>query len=71
MGKRKALKKLKAAAIRALRTFIQVFCGGLTVGLPIHEIDWKTCLSVAAVATLYSFGMAYIGKLPEDDPEDE
>lgn len=71
MGKRKALKKLKAAAIRALRTFIQVFCGSLTVGLPIHEIDWKTCLSVAAVATLYSFGMAYIGKLPEDNSEDE
>ena len=31
---------LKAAAIRAVKTFAQVFASLLTVGAAINEIDW-------------------------------
>ena len=55
---------LKAAAIRAIKTFAQVFASLLTVGAAINEIDWGYTASVALVSTLYSILTSMAG-LPE------
>lgn len=58
---------LKAAAIRAIKTFAQVFASLLTVGAAINEIDWGYTASVALVSTIYSILTSMAG-LPEVDP---
>ena len=58
---------LKAAAIRAVKTFAQVFTSLLTVGAAINEIDWGYTASVALVSTIYSILTSMAG-LPEVDP---
>lgn len=55
---------LKAAAIRAVKTFAQVFASLLTVGATIGEIDWGYTASVAAVSAIYSIATS-VGGLPE------
>ena len=57
---------LKAAAIRAIKTFAQVFASLLTVGAAINEIDWGYTASVALVSTSYSILTSMAG-LPEVD----
>ena len=57
---------LKAAAIRAVKTFAQVFASLLTVGAAINEIDWGYTASVALVSTLYSI-LTRMAGLPEVD----
>lgn len=61
---------LKAAAIRAIKTFAQVFASLLTVGAAINEIDWGYTASVALVSTLYSILTSMAG-LPEVDSPSE
>ena len=56
----------RAAAIRAIKTFAQVFASLLTVGSAINEIDWAFIASVSAVAALYSILTSLAG-LPEVD----
>ena len=58
---------LKAAAIRAVKTFAQVFASLLTVGAAINEIDWGYTASVALVSTIYSI-LTRMAGLPEVDP---
>lgn len=58
---------IRAAAVRALKTFAQVFGGFLSVGAAIKEINWGYALSVAAVAAVYSVITSLAG-LPEVDP---
>lgn len=55
---------LKAAGIRAARTFAQSFASMMTVGAAINEIDWKYTASVATVAAVYSILTSLAG-LPE------
>lgn len=55
---------LRAAGIRAIKTFAQVFASMLTVGAAINEIDWKYVASVAAVSAIYSLATSLAG-LPE------
>lgn len=57
---------LKAAAIRAVKTFAQVFASLLTIGAAINEIDWGYTASVALVSTIYSILTSMAG-LPEVD----
>ena len=57
---------LKAATIRAVKTFAQVFASLLTVGAAINEIDWGYTASVALVSTIYSILTSMAG-LPEVD----
>lgn len=65
---------LKAASIRALRTFAQVFASSITVGVGIGDINWKEIASIAVVAAVYSL-LTSIGGLPEVEqkvpPNDE
>lgn len=55
---------LKAAAIRAVRTFAQNAAAMITLGVAFEEIDWRLILSVSGVAAIYSLLMAISG-LPE------
>lgn len=57
-------KWIKAAGIRALKTFGQVFMSGITVGAALADIDWAYLASVAAVAFIYSIVTSLAG-LPE------
>lgn len=55
---------LKAAGIRALKTFAQTAGSIITVGATITDIDWKYVGSVSLVAAIYSIITSVAG-LPE------
>jgi len=55
---------LRAAGIRAIKTFAQSFASMLTVGAAINEIDWKYVASVSIVSAVYSLATSLAG-LPE------
>lgn len=55
---------LKAAGIRALKTFAQTAGSIITVGAAITDIDWKYVGSVSLVAAIYSIITSVAG-LPE------
>ena len=57
---------IKAAAVRAVKTFAQTMVASLTVGAAISDISWGTLLSVSAVAALASI-LTSIAGLPEVD----
>lgn len=62
--KEKTKNWIKAAGIRAIRTFAQSFASFITVGAAISEIDWKYVASVSAVSAIYSI-LTSIAGLPE------
>ena len=62
--KEKFVKWLKAAGIRALKTFAQTSASLITVGSMISEINWELVWSSAAVACLYSV-LTSVAGLPE------
>ena len=58
-------KWIKAAAIRAVRTFFQAFIAAVgTTAIRLEEIDWLAALSVSAVAAILSIATSLAG-LPE------
>ena len=62
--KNKALKWLKAAGLRAIRTAAQTALGLITVGAAMSDINWVVVGSTAAVAGIYSLLTSLAG-LPE------
>ena len=63
---------LKAALIRAVKTFAQTFAAMITVGASFNEIDWGRALSVSGVAFVLSMltslaGLPEVEKQPPDD----
>lgn len=62
-------KWLKAAGIRAIKTFAQTFGGMITVGAAMSEIQWGQAFSVACVATIYSLVTSVAG-IPEVESEE-
>ena len=64
MNKEKAVKWLKAAGIRAVKTFAQTAASLITVGALLSEINWTMVLSASAVAFIYSVLTSFAG-LPE------
>ena len=68
---------LKAALIRAVKTFAQTFASMVVVGASIAEVDWLHTLSVSGVAALLSIMTSLAGlpevkkKEEEKPPEDE
>ena len=60
----KLRKWLKAAGIRAIKTFAQTAASLITVGALISEINWTMVLSASAVAFIYSILTSLAG-LPE------
>ncbi len=55
---------LKAAGIRALKTFAQTAVATISIGVAANEVDWINMLSVAAVAAVCSILTSLAG-LPE------
>lgn len=55
---------LKAAVVRAVKTFAQTFASLMTVGAAISEIKWGYIASVSAVAFVLSI-MTSLAGLPE------
>lgn len=55
---------IKAAGVRAIKTFAQTFASLITVGLAASEIDWKYAASCALVSGVYSIATSLAG-LPE------
>lgn len=64
MKNEKVLKWLKAAGIRAVKTFAQTAASLITVGAVLSEINWAVVLSASAVAFIYSILTSLAG-LPE------
>lgn len=63
----KTKKWIKAAAVRALRTFCQSLLAFIGTGaVALHEVQWSLGLSVAAVAAIISILTSLTG-LPEVD----
>lgn len=57
-------KWIKAAGIRAIKTFAQTAASLITVGALVSEIQWGMVLSAAAVAAVYSL-LTSVAGLPE------
>ena len=55
---------LKAALIRAIRTFAQTFASMIAVGAAFSEIDWLRVISVSGMSFVLSIAMS-AGGLPE------
>ena len=55
---------MKAAAIRAARTFAKSALSMITVGMAFSEINWKAVISVSTVASIYSI-LTSVAGLPE------
>lgn len=64
MNKEYWIKWLKAAGIRAVKTFAQTAVAGIMVGAALHEVNWGTLFSVAAVAMIASL-LTSVAGLPE------
>lgn len=64
---------LRAAIIRAIKTFAQTMVGSIAVGAAFHEIDWLRALSVSGVALVLSMltSLAGLPEVPEKQPPDE
>ena len=59
-------KWIKAAGIRAIKTFAQTAASLITVGALVSEIQWGMVFSAAAVAAVYSL-LTSVAGLPELD----
>lgn len=59
-------KWIKAAGIRALKTFAQTAASLITVGALVSDVEWKLVFSAAAVAAIYSL-LTSVAGLPELD----
>ena len=57
-------KWLKAAGIRAVKTFAQTMISFLTIGQAFGEVDWMYIISISLVASLYSI-LTSVAGLPE------
>ena len=65
MTKEKFLKWLKAAGIRALRTFAQVSVASIGIAATMTEVDWLTVLSTAGLSAIISILTSVVTGLPE------
>ena len=65
----KSKRWMKAAGIRAIKTFAQTFVGSVAVGMAISDINWLTVASISAVASVLSL-MTSIAGLPEIKEEE-
>lgn len=55
----------KAAAVRSLRTFIQVILGVWSAGQLISDVNWKLVFASAFSAAIYSLLTSILAGLPE------
>lgn len=64
---------LRAALIRAVKTFAQTMVGSIAVGAAFNEIDWLRALSVSGVAAVLSIltSLAGLPEVEKTEPPDE
>ena len=62
---------LKAAMIRAIRTFAQTFVGFIAVGAALDEVQWLRALSVSGAACVLSLLTSLATGLPEVEQAEE
>ena len=60
---------LKAALVRAVKTFAQTAGASITVGAAMSEVDWLRVTSVSGVAFILSM-LTSLGGLPEVERRD-
>ena len=60
---------LKAALVRAVKTFAQTAGASITVGAAMSEVDWLRVTSVSGVAFILSM-LTSLGGLPEVERKD-
>jgi hypothetical protein len=60
----KAKKWLKAAGVRAIKTFAQTAVSMLTVGQAVIDVNWINVVSISAVSAVISI-LTSIAGLPE------
>lgn len=59
---------IKAAGVRAIKTFAQTMLSMITVGAAVSEIDWLYIVSCSVVALLASI-LTSVAGLPELDKQ--
>ena len=64
MSKEKAIKWLKAAGIRAIKTVAQTALSLISVGALLSDVNWMMVASASAVAGIYSL-LTSVAGLPE------
>lgn len=64
---------IKAALIRAVKTFAQTFAGCIAVGAAVEEVDWLRALSVSGVAFVLSVltSLAGLPEVEKTEPPDD
>ena len=64
---------LRAALIRAIKTFAQTFAGSIAVGAAVSEVDWLRALSVSGVAFVLSIltSLAGLPEVQKTEPPDD
>ena len=64
---------LRAALIRAVKTFAQTMVGSIAVGAAISEVDWLRALSVSGVACVLSLltSLAGLPEVERTEPPDD
>ena len=62
--KENTISWIKAAAVRAVKTFAQTALSMLTIGQAFMDVNWVNVLSVSAVAALISL-LTSVAGLPE------
>lgn len=62
--KENTISWIKAAAVRAVKTFAQTALSMLTIGQAFMDVNWVNVLSVSAVAALISI-LTSVAGLPE------
>lgn len=73
MGKWDWKEWLRAALIRALKTFAQTAAASITVGAALEEVQWLRVLSVSGLSFVLSI-LTSLGGIPEVarlDPEED
>ena len=62
-------KWIKAAGIRAIKTFCQCCVAMIPTAVTIAEVDWKTVIGTAALAAVVSL-LTSVAGLPEVDADE-
>lgn len=64
---------IRAALIRAVKTFAQTFAGCIAVGAAASEVDWLRALSVSGVAFVLSIltSLAGLPEVEKTEPPDD
>lgn len=67
----KKMSIIERALHRAMWTAGETLLGFMSVGMTVQEVDWKTALSVTALAVIISVIKSFLVGMPEVEDEEE